>query len=76
MQQDRGRLLIVDDDRNMTAMLKKVLERNISCFADTAESGLQARNFMDKQGYDTVVTDIRMPDIDGIELLDIIKKKQ
>jgi DNA-binding NtrC family response regulator len=75
MQQHQVRVLIVDDDSAMTNMLKKVLERKCSCIADTAVSGHEAVKMLDRQGYDALLTDIRMPDIDGLELLDITIKK-
>lgn len=75
MEKDTGRILIVDDDPEMLRMLKKVMERKSDFKIDTAKSGFEAAEIMDNCCYEVVITDIKMPDIDGIELLEIIKKK-
>jgi DNA-binding NtrC family response regulator len=75
MENEKGHILLVDDDKAMTAMLKKILERKCRCCADTASSGMEAIQLISQNRYDAIVTDVRMPDIDGIELLRIAQKK-
>lgn len=62
-----ARLLIIDDEVDITTVMKKSLE--IAGFAVDAESDpIEAfRNFR-AGAYDLVILDIRMPDVDGIEL--------
>ena len=62
-----GRLLIVDDEEDITTVMKKSLEM-AGYAVDTESDSIQAfRNF--RAGvYDLVMLDIKMPDVDGIEL--------
>ncbi len=65
-------VLIVDDERSMRDFLKILLEKEGHRVA-VAENGPKALEFLDKQKVDVVVTDIRMPGMTGIELLEAIK---
>jgi CheY-like chemotaxis protein len=68
-------VLIVDDDELMRAVLRKVLERKGFDVVD-AENGIRALRLFDTQGVDVVVTDIFMPDEDGLELIqDLLRRK-
>jgi two-component system response regulator HydG len=61
------RILIVDDDRRMTRTLADIL--SISGYeAVEAHSGLQALERISKAAFDCVLTDVRMPDMNGVEL--------
>jgi two-component system, NtrC family, response regulator PilR len=65
-------VLIVDDERSMRDFLKILLEKE-GHKVTTAESGSKALEALEKQSTDIVVTDIRMPGMSGIELLETIK---
>ena len=59
------RILVVDDDNRMTRTLTDIL--NLSGFqAVAAGSGSAALALLDAQGFDCVLTDVRMPDMDGV----------
>jgi len=61
------RILVVDDDRRMTRTLADILV--LSGYAVTeAWSGPEALEKVRAQDFDCVLTDIRMPDMDGVEL--------
>jgi len=65
------KLLIVDDEWLITDSLRSLEEwgeRNIEVVG-TAASGVEALAWLDKTELDMVITDIRMPDMDGLELL-------
>lgn len=65
------KLLIVDDEWLITDSLRSLEEwgeRNIEVVG-TAASGVEALAWLDKTALDMVITDIRMPDMDGLELL-------
>lgn len=67
-------VLVVDDEKNYTLILKTVLEEeNFETL--TANSGKNALEILEKCDIDLVLADLKMPAMDGIELLDNIKKK-
>ena len=68
------KILVVDDDENMLNMLKNFfLINKYEC--ETASNGLEALEIIKNDHIDIVITDMRMPEMDGIELLKVIRKK-
>ena len=65
-------VLIVDDERSMRDFLKILLEKEGHKVA-IAESGKTALDILDNQQVDVIVSDIRMPGMTGIELLEAVK---
>ena len=63
------RLLIVDDREDMLKVLKQVIKGKCSCKIDLARSGYEAIDKVKKTDPDVVLTDIKMPDLDGLSLL-------
>lgn len=66
-------LLIVDDEEN----IYKSLSRRYSLkgyIVDTAENGQDALEKMEEKSYRVVISDIKMPIMDGVELLRHIRK--
>ena len=70
-----GRILIVEDDRSFGSMLLKWFERN--GFSATLSNGmLSAQEYLsDSEPFDAVLSDLRLPDGDGIMLLSWIKER-
>ncbi len=58
------KIMIVDDEPDITSMLKIVLEDN----------GFAALKYYKASLYDLLILDIKMPEMDGFELYDEIKK--
>ena len=67
------RILVVDDEESMVQFLTVLLRRE-GYEVMTAASGPQALELLAESSMDAVVTDLKMPGMDGIELLDRIKK--
>jgi len=63
------RVMIVDDEPDMLNMLKLVLGKKCDCEISTAASGERALQQLATVRPDVVVTDIKMPDVDGLTLL-------
>lgn len=70
----RKRVLIVDDEPDMLSMLRLVFEKKLDCDVCTAQSGLIALQQLKECRPDVVVTDIKMPDLDGLQLLTKIRE--
>jgi PAS domain S-box-containing protein len=68
-------ILIVDDDHSFGQMLKNVVIRCTGFDCSFAESAREALNVLKENVVDVVITDIKMPDVNGLELTRIIKEK-
>lgn len=68
-------ILIVEDDLTFSKMLKTWLERK-GFNADTVSNVLNAEKILSKQKFDLVLSDLRLPDKDGLYILSWMKKKQ
>jgi two-component system response regulator (stage 0 sporulation protein F) len=71
---DKKRLLIVDDDESLRVVLADALTRSNFEVA-TAADGLLAMDQLRKQRFDLVLLDIRMPNMDGMEVLKNIREE-
>lgn len=68
------RILIVEDSPTMRALLSSALEDLGTPVKITeAESGFDALRLLPRESYDLIVTDINMPDINGLELVSFVK---
>jgi two-component system response regulator AtoC len=66
---DHKRILAVDDEERVLFVTQHALQRLGSGFlVETASGGREGLERLQQQHYDLVVTDIRMPGIDGVEL--------
>jgi DNA-binding NtrC family response regulator len=66
-------ILIVDDEQDMLDLLKRSLEPDLKCRVATAASGEEALKQLSESAFDLVLADIKMPGMDGLELLEIVK---
>lgn len=64
-----AKLLVVDDEESLCRLLKDTFGKS-GHEVDAVTSGQDAREKLDSQTYDLVITDIRMPDVTGLELLE------
>jgi DNA-binding NtrC family response regulator len=68
-------VLVVDDERTVCNSCKKILSRE-GYNVDVALSGEEALGKVKGNGFDLVITDWKMPNIDGIEMAKRIKKEK
>ncbi len=69
------RILVVDDQRNMRTTLAMML-RGAGYDVDEAEDGAQGREAGAAEAYDLVITDLRMGEPDGLQVLKAVKEAQ
>src|SRR5262245_47758392 len=68
------KVLIVDDDAGICQSLKDLLEAERCCI-ETAASGVFAMESLGHQRFDLILSDVVMPNMDGYELYQAVKKK-
>ena len=68
---DTTRILVIDDERSIRNTLKEILEYE-NYEVDTAEDGFEGLELLSQKKYDVAICDIKMPKMDGIEVLDKI----
>jgi DNA-binding NtrC family response regulator len=68
------KILIVDDESDMRQLLKRSLEPELNCRIDLASSGKDALEMISQQAFDLILADIKMPEMNGLELLELIKR--
>ncbi|MGB9676569.1 MAG: response regulator [Candidatus Bathyarchaeales archaeon] len=69
---ENARILIVDDDENIRKLLQTILEEE-GYSVDTADTAKEAIEKTKKSFYNLALIDIRLPDMEGIELLTKIR---
>ncbi len=69
-----AKILIIDDERSIRNTLKEILEFEKHKVV-LAENGLQGLEIANNQLFDLIFSDIKMPELDGIELLTKLKEK-
>ncbi|HRG54219.1 MAG TPA: response regulator, partial [Bacteroidia bacterium] len=65
------KILIIDDEKSIRKTLREILEYE-KYQVDEATEGMEGLALIQKEKYDVVLCDIKMPKMDGIELLDRI----
>jgi len=76
MVKNLKRVLIVDDEETLTWSMARSLSRDKDKYeVIIANNGREALNQLKKNNVDLVISDIRMPDINGLDLLVSIKKE-
>ena len=66
-------ILIVDDEPDFLRGLSRSVPRALNCSVLTASSASEALSLMAQSSVDLLVTDVRMPDMDGLKLLDEVR---
>ena len=69
-----SKLLIIDDERSIRNTLKEILADE-GHEVDVAENGTQGLEMAQNKAYDLIYSDIKMPGMDGLEVLEKIKGK-
>jgi DNA-binding NtrC family response regulator len=67
------KILVVDDEALIRDMIKRGLSQMGGFSVEVAQSGPEAIEKMEKDVFDLVLTDLKMPEMDGLELLKTIK---
>lgn len=70
-----SKILIIEDEATIRRVLTKILsEESDTYIVEEAEDGIQGLEKIKNNDYDLVLCDIKMPKMDGVELLEAVKK--
>lgn len=72
----RERLLVVEDDTYLREEIMRILQRRTKFSVTAAADGEEALKLAESEHFDVLITDVRMPGIDGIELLERLKEQR
>jgi len=72
--EERPTILIVDDSRISLTVVRRLIEANFDCDVETAENGKLALKYCRKHTPAAVITDMQMPEMDGLELVEALKE--
>ena len=67
------RILVVDDEPNMLRLLKTILMDKTGYEVTTTNNPLEVSKLLQEGQYGLVITDLKMPLVDGIDLIGIVK---
>ncbi len=68
------KILIVDDEPDMLKLLSMILKEKTPYEIVTTNNPMEALELAKQGGFDLVITDLKMPGLDGVELLEGVKK--
>jgi two-component system chemotaxis response regulator CheY len=68
------KILIVEDSKASREFIAATVESVPGCESVTTPSGFEALKLLPRHRFDLIITDINMPDINGLELINFVKK--
>jgi len=69
-----GKILIIDDEPDMLVMLEMLITDKTTHAVVTTNNPFEIEELLAKDGFNLVITDLKMPMLDGIEVLELVKK--
>lgn len=68
------KILVVDDEPNMLRLLKTILTSKTNYDVVTTNNPLEAAKLLQEEAFDLLITDLKMPLLDGMDLIERVKK--
>ena len=69
-----GRILAVDDELDMLTLIKMIIEGYSNHRVTTTNNPMEVSELLSKEQFDLIITDLKMPGLDGMELLELAQK--
>jgi DNA-binding NtrC family response regulator len=70
-----GKILIIDDEPDMLVMLEMLITDKTPHAVLSTNNPLELQEILSKDEFNLVITDLKMPIMDGIEILEMVKDK-
>ena len=74
--ESKRRVLIVEDNETARKQVQVFLETDSGLAVDTAANGSEALKALGERSYSVIVTDFKMPRVDGLQLLEEVQKRR
>jgi DNA-binding NtrC family response regulator len=68
------RVLVIDDELDMLMLLRMIIEDNTDYEVETTNNPSEALKMIRENDYDLVISDLKMPGMDGLELCDEVRE--
>ncbi|MEA2084733.1 MAG: response regulator [Thermodesulfobacteriota bacterium] len=68
------RILVIDDELDMLMLLRMIIEDNTDYEVETTNNPSEALKMVMENDYDLVISDLKMPGMDGLELFDEVRE--
>ncbi len=75
IESDQKNILVVDDDKSVRTTFSSILRKE-GYRVTAVENGYEAIKAIDEESFDLALVDLRMPGLDGIEVLEKIKSRR
>ncbi len=72
----KRRILVVEDSASTRSLVRAILEEDATIEVTEAQSGFDAMRLLPRTKYDLIITDINMPDVNGLELIHFIRRSE
>lgn len=69
-----AKILIIDDEPDMLKLLSMILREKTTYEVTTTNNPVEAVELAKQGGFDLVISDLKMPGLDGMEIIDAVKK--
>lgn len=69
-----AKILIIDDEPDMLKLLSMILREKTAYEVATTNNPVEAVELVKQGGFDLVISDLKMPGLDGMEIIDAVKK--
>ena len=66
------RILVIDDEIDMLMLLRMIIEDNTEYEVETTNNPSEALKLLTEKNFDLIISDLKMPGMDGLELFDEI----
>ena len=70
-----GKILVIDDERDMLVLLKRILTEKTPHEVATTDDSARVPEMLKESSYDVILTDLKMPKRDGIQILEAAKER-
>jgi len=69
-----GKILIIDDEPDMLKLLSMIIREKTAYEITTTNNPVEAVELAKTGGFDLIISDLKMPGLDGIEIIEAVKR--
>ena len=69
-------ILVVDDEISMLKLLERIITEKTPYRVESTNTSLEVPKLLDEKEYDLIITDLKMPGMDGMDILRLVKERE